>query len=452
MDPYLNVMDDFKTNLMWLSVFVPSVDGVGLRLKVNYRQVLQTNYFQPDKRTRITIEDAVYTPDGDTFQNSPLKLVFFAGFPKKITKKDKSKDSLKLTSISTVDVDAGKAQLPGGGEYSNMTLSLEGIHCIWPREQDLRDFLYLLGYHPYRNLGVDKHHFPWNSILGLFNDKDMKDPDVLLRMLREMSLDFLYYKHHDVFWNLTHFKGFIRFMTPIFISAIEGDHRIELANRLLYGIALKEEVPFMNSYDPNIDSAASEPKWARLLSSQFRELPFNSTVHKPISAEVYLPAKNSSDVCIAVITHLKSLSRKTAEQKTLYIRDSWRSLYSSIFSALENNDDFGTVLFETQEELYQHVLNPRQAEDCIARKNREILSIVMADVIFANNPTASLATANKPKPAIIGDWKPGLDNMTWTVMDNCPFTAVREIRVGSIFVFFTKYIFQIFFVIPSLFS
>jgi hypothetical protein len=431
MDTYLNVADDFKTNLMWLSVFVRTVDGVGLRLKVNYRQVLQTNYFKPDKNSR-TINDAVYTPDGDTFQNSPLKLVFFAGF----SNKNKPKVPLNLTSISTVNINGSRANLPATGDYSHMTLSMENMRCIWPEQKHLRDFLYLLGYHPTKNLGRNKHDFPWNSILAIFNDQDMQHPDVLLRMLRELSLGFLYNKNNDIYWNLAHFKGFIQFMTPIFVSALEGDHRIELSNRLLYGIALTEEAPFSNNAKP---------------PSDFKGLPYNSTVHKPISAEIYLPARNSSEVCIAVTNHLKSLSRKTAEQKTLYIRDSWRSLYSSIFSALENDDDFGKVLFLTQEDLYKHVLHPRQAEDCKARKNREKLSNVIADAIFAENPTAALATANKPKTAVIGDWKPGLNALTWTVMDNSPFTAVRKIHVRSIFVFFTNCIFLILFVIPSCF-
>jgi hypothetical protein len=27
-DTYLNVCDDFKTNLLWLSIFVPTIEGV----------------------------------------------------------------------------------------------------------------------------------------------------------------------------------------------------------------------------------------------------------------------------------------------------------------------------------------------------------------------------------------------------------------------------------------
>ena len=41
---YLNICDDFKTNLVWLSVFIPTIEGIGMRLPVNYRQVTQWNF------------------------------------------------------------------------------------------------------------------------------------------------------------------------------------------------------------------------------------------------------------------------------------------------------------------------------------------------------------------------------------------------------------------------
>jgi hypothetical protein len=430
LDSYLNVKDDFKTNLMWLSVFVRSVEGVGMRLPVNYRFVLQDNYFAKEKDDGKTIYDAVYQPDGDTFQNSPIKIVFFAGYHKK----KGSSNALPLSSVSKVNVNASRANLPANIEYSNMSLEMEGVQCLWPRQEDLRDFLYLLGYHPYKNLGIDNHDFPWSQILCLFNEKDMNDPNVLMYMLRELSLEFLHDKNHDIYWNLTNFKNFIQFMTPIFSSTIEGDHRIELANRLLYGIALKEEVPFTKT---------------RQGSSNFTPLPFNSTVHKPIQAVVYMPAKNSSSLGVAVTTHLMELSRKTANQKSLYIRDSWRSLIQSIYSALERDKKFGEVLYTTQKELYEEPLNLRQDPESKARKNRQRLSEVMADVIFAENPTATMAASNQPKPAMKESWKQGLNNQTWTVMDNNPFTTVGTIGVDLCLIHFTKYMRLIFFVIDS---
>ena len=301
-----------------------------------------------------------------------------------------------------------------------MTLSMDGIHCLWPRQEDLSQLLYLLNYHPYKNLGPSNHDFPWNKILSLFNDQDISDPDFLKYMCRQLSLEFLYSGNHDVYQNLAELKGFIQFMTPIFSNAIEGDHRIELGNRLLYGIALKQAAPFIKTDPP---------------SSVFNALPFNSTVYKPIQAVVYLPAKNSSALCLAVITHLEGLSRKTAEQKTKYIRDSWRSLYHSIYSALDNDETYVRTLYATQQELYEEMLNARQDFDCKARKNRHRLSEVIADVIFAENPTATLAATNQPQPADIGQWKAELGNPAWTVMDNNPFAMVSKIGVCFIFVF-----------------
>jgi hypothetical protein len=74
----LNIIDDFKTNLLWLSTFiVRSAEGMSMRMPVNCRPVLQSNCFKAEegKETKNMLE-AVHEPDGDTFQNSPLKLVF----------------------------------------------------------------------------------------------------------------------------------------------------------------------------------------------------------------------------------------------------------------------------------------------------------------------------------------------------------------------------------------
>ena len=395
-DDYLNIVDDFKTNLMWLSVFVRSVEGVGMRLPVNYRTVLQSNYSTKDENG-ATIKEAVSEPDGDTFQNSPVKLVFFAGFHKK------GEGTMDMTSISKVSVDPKKTKLSPNLTYSNMTLVLKGIQCLWPRQEDLQGFLYLLGYHPITNLGAGNHDFPWNEILMKFNKKDMQNPNVLLYMLHELSLGFLHNSNKNDTENLATLRNFIQFMTPIFSSAVEGDHRIELANRLLYGIGLSQQAPFIEKTGPST-------------------LPFNSTVHKPILAEVYLPAKGSSSLCVAVISHLMHLSRKTADQKTLFIRDNWRSLYQSIFTALEQDVEFEATLYKTQKERYEEPLQVRQETDCKARKNRARLSVVIADVIFRENPTCDLAA--KSKTANIGQWKAGLSDRSWTGIDTNPFTSV----------------------------
>jgi hypothetical protein len=74
--------------------------------------------------------------------------------------------------------------------------------------------------------------------------------------------------------------------------------------------------------------------------------------------------------------------------------------------------------------LYQEVLPQRQQVECKARKNRERLSLILADVIFAENPTSTLATESN---ADIQKWKQGMQNSTWTGMDSNPFTSVRNV-------------------------
>jgi hypothetical protein len=76
----LNINDDFKTNLLWLSNFIPTIEGVGMRIPVNYHLVLQCNYFL-ETNEEESIHDTGYRPDGDTFQKSSMKLFFFNAIP-----------------------------------------------------------------------------------------------------------------------------------------------------------------------------------------------------------------------------------------------------------------------------------------------------------------------------------------------------------------------------------
>jgi hypothetical protein len=422
-------MDDFKTNLMWLSIFVHSVEGVSMRIPVNYRQVSQSNFFKPQGEEQKTMLEAAYEPDGDTFQNSPLKLVFYAAFPKAVGKAGKARIDdrhLKLTSISQVNVNPGKASLPKqkGGvpiQYMNMTIQMEDIVCMWPREEDLRDLLYFFGFHPIDNLGESVHYFPWNDILSMFNDKDMNDKTVLKHMLRQLSLDFLYEDHLDIGQNLRHLKEFYQFMSPVSCCAVEGDHRVEITGRLLYSIALKEEAPFLT---PGQATLPSDPEpLSPILDPE--PLPFNSTVHKPIQAVVYSQKPSSSNLCANVTNHLKSLSRKVASQKKLYIRDSWRSLYSAIYCAVDNDLKFRQTLYATQQEFYEEPLSVREKSGK-ANKNRHRLSEIIADVIFQENPTSTLAATSKTD---ISKWKEGVNINAWIGVDSNPFTTVCQIPV-----------------------
>jgi hypothetical protein len=101
----LNINDDFKSSLLWLSIFIPTFEGVGMRIPVNYGSVLQSNYFLKTNEEE-SIRAAVYRPDGDTSQNSPIKF-FFCAFP---TSPSKEKDTeepkttkMTLRSISQVN-------------------------------------------------------------------------------------------------------------------------------------------------------------------------------------------------------------------------------------------------------------------------------------------------------------------------------------------------------------
>lgn len=428
-DAYLNVCDDFKTNLLHLTLLVPTVEGVALKLPVNYRQVLQPNYFKRIGDAKC-IHDAAYEPDGDTFQNSPLKLVFYVA----LDHQEPHTTNIKLTSISKVTIDATNAKLPKdtmehlskAEPYSNLTIENADTFCRWPSEDDFADYLYLLGFQPYGGFTNNKHDFPWNEVLSIFNDENMEDSLALKHMLVKIGWKFLYKDQCTFAQNLKHVKDFHEYISPIHCSATEGDHRLDLANRLLYGIKLEQKAPFLQTEE------------------DFLPLPFNSTVFKPIAASVFLPCQDSSDLCMVVTSHLQQLSRKVAGQKKLFIQDHWCALYQSILNAVGEDKLFRSVLYSTQEEFYRDSVNPRQEPNHRARKIRLRLSEVITDVIFTENPTCTMA--KEPLEINRQDWLDAMKSNNWTAMDNNPFTAVSTKFMFAI-LFVTKFMVTIILVI-----
>jgi hypothetical protein len=88
-------------------IFVPTIEGVGMRISVNYRSVLQSNYFdQVDNKSRFF---KLYMKLMEIFSKQPLKLVFYAAIH---TGKEALLSNMKLTSISKVNIDATTASLP----------------------------------------------------------------------------------------------------------------------------------------------------------------------------------------------------------------------------------------------------------------------------------------------------------------------------------------------------
>jgi hypothetical protein len=126
---------------------------------------------------------------------------------------------------------------------------------------------------------------------------------------------------------------------PMFISYFRfcfgRSHRIELSNRLLYGFMLKQEAPFQRTQD-----ASNIFLWQYCLQAY---LCFS--IPKPrLSWFIFL--RHFS----------QSFKSKDCKTKELYIKDSWRSLYESIYSAIDGDQDLlGLLLFHSKD-LYEAAL------------------------------------------------------------------------------------------------
>jgi hypothetical protein len=180
-----------------------------MRISVNYRSVLQSNYFdQVDNKSRFS--SCIWNW---WRQNSPLKLVFYAAIH---TGKEALLSNMKLTSISKVNIDATAASLPVSLRFICVeidsintkiivliilffSLSRQVYILTWYLKMNvyivhgldkssLKTF-FCSRISPYKNVydSLGKHDFPWLTILSLFNDKDMSDSEVVKSILTDWT-------------------------------------------------------------------------------------------------------------------------------------------------------------------------------------------------------------------------------------------------------------------------
>jgi hypothetical protein len=144
-----------------------------------------------------------------------------------------------------------------------------------------------------------------------------------------------------------------------------------------------------------------------------------------ISASVYLP---SQDHPWSIPPSFISVSFKSKDcnQKELYIKDSWRSLYESIYSAIDGDQDLLGLFYSTQKNYIKFAWTASKPLTIKFQVEKNSRTSLLEE--FTENRTSYLALNNIQKTRVRNYGKATIESNYWNGMDSNPFSNVSWIQ------------------------
>ena len=189
---------------------------------------------------------------------------------------------------------------------------------------------------------------------------------------------------------------------------VEGQHRCELAARILQGYKLGECIPLRNN-----DTDCSIPE--------------KSTLFKQIQVVLYYCQNDEKMLDNTVVKYLKAISEKIANQKRLIVDVTWHNFFCEVIYDISQDMDLRRLLFETENNFFLEDEKYRESGWLTVQSNqiKACLHEVLTHAIFNYSPCKELAAdiveEHSPK---IENWVG--DDRLWLHMSAEPYQVVSK--------------------------
>ena len=402
---FLSINDDFKSLLSTIVLFLEQepFSSVSMNLDVNFWHIHQEN-FDSENNEGTTLSQEIFTANGDTFQNSPIHLLFY----EKITNKDchlvptlngipelssMSFCRFKKNSVQNLDVSAY--------EYS-LLLVLDGFTAQFVTKEQYQQLLFILGQKVNSPAANEQNY---QEILQLFNPFHTSSIENFQEMISQLQFPYAYNAKKTLGQNRRDFKDFFSCLTNIRCAVIEGSHCCEAACRILQDYMLGDDIPL----------------------EQFPQtLPLTSTLFKTISTQVYYCERDGMQLNTDVLAHFKEVSKKVFVQKELIVTKTWQLFFSRVFEDINGKTGLKQLLYDKQEEFYKEDLPNKEFSNPNVKSNqiKELLHEVLTKAIFEYCPCSDLLKMCKKNKPTLEEWKecPKI----WNSISSEPFQHVSE--------------------------
>ena len=175
------------------------VSSLAMNLDVNYCQVNQENYNKKGE-TEKNMQEIIFIQDGDSFQNSPIDLVFYE---KKIQSyNSKSCNYLAdVASMSYCKLSSDRFKQFTDKDIGDSAYKLDLLLCMknmtaqFVTKKEYQKLLFILGFKDYNS---DVMSQDYKAILTLLNDFDTATEFNFKDMLNQLQFSFVYDEETDL--------------------------------------------------------------------------------------------------------------------------------------------------------------------------------------------------------------------------------------------------------------
>jgi hypothetical protein len=375
--------------------------NIAMHLDVNYRRVKQENFTAANRKD---IHNAITKANGDTFQNTPIHLLFY----EKIHEAKLSSDDMVLSletppEISSMSVCKLKKTTKFGVENLAYEMPLRLIErnatAQFVTAEQYEQLLFVLGQKPHNSPGQN-----CKEILTLFNDFPTNKVDNFKYMIHGLQLPFIYEDKKTLAENRREFKDFFSCLTNIRCAVVEGGHRCEAASRILQGYLLGDSIPLQQT---GID------------------VPPNSTLFKPVQTQVYYCQDDDVKLDAFVLKYLRKISKKVAEQKNLIIQPTWDTFFDQVLVDISDHYLLQAAIYKKAEDFFDEEASYREMSDPYVKSNciKKSLHEILTNAIFNYSPCKELIEAydEKRKPKI-ENWEK--NTQKWETLHADPYHIV----------------------------
>jgi hypothetical protein len=280
-------------------------------------------------------------------------------------------------------------------------------------------------YFPEKERGTTKWLFDYQHILSAYGSIQFNTNDSIQKFVKD-SLDWGFFTidlAQPPYYNMRCLRSFLQLLTPVGISFVEGNHRIVIASKLLYGQALDNPVPFEMQPD-------------------FDPVPATSPLYEKVHCNVIFPDKEDAQhdkngITEQMIEYCQQYSASIAASKKYFIDTSWKDFLETLLA---------NPAFSEHSMLEQDFINlelPKKggitpkpnAEDTFEKNILKIAEIV-ANALFDIEPAKRIADQGKRQEFIERAIAPNLTCYRHRVYAKVSKQAIKEKMCTAIFGYF----------------
>ena len=353
-----NVESSFSKNAFFLFIRTGSI----FQLPLNYRNVLRYKIYERDSPSERSLYEAGLS-QGDSFRNTPLIMTFNI-----LTFEDNERGSPLTDYTHNIQSSHYFKYEETNKTYQNARASLTNAKAVplTSRNTTLAEFMFDHKFSKYQAYKTDSEikmqdNINITELFEKFKDSSIVNNETLKAFLLEdldLGTGITFNMDERFATNLRLYSDFVMMTSGIFMSCIEGNHRLYTAMSTLIGI--ENSFPLVNNADFKTDI----------------RIPNNCSILRPHDMHIItFPFPNKKYKQKKLIKSGKYMSRKCMKNQETKISGKWDEYMRRTSQRLETISTFETCIDMRK---YEYIVskNFTVAQTQLGQLNREIFMLL----------------------------------------------------------------------------